>query len=502
KFPPLSASLGGLLFASNPFFVIVSRSWVVVAYAAAYTPWIFLMLDQILLESKKRVWILYIGLKTLFYFQGNTHLWINLSLIEGLYFLFSLRSRFLSSFPLLCRYAMAQGFVLLCASPQFISNLQAVQNSPYRHGGFPLSHLLTLKCEIGESFLSQLLIFRTETYIGSSSSILHLGGSLILGLLMIRFYREKTPLNSHSKTHLLFFILVLLLSTSLYAAIAWIPPFPMLRWPLKFWAILPFFYVSLFISLLHHSPDFKSHPLWIPQSIGLGILLQFLILINPAHNRPFSDLRIESMEDFSVLWPYQGGRVLPVGSDLKWMKDPQLLTYNFGLWSGIPTLGGYDQLISKTNSKIALGMQITSYLPIQRIESHHSHLDQWGVRYLTASPRDPEITTLLQTPWLQKIAETNRVVVFENRNASPLASFEKQSRIPLEIHFYPNRLEVDLQKQSGLLLLRFASLQNLRASVLLDDNTYQTLKTEASSSENPISIEIPEHSQKLVLKAF
>jgi hypothetical protein len=484
--PPEVAHAAGLLYATTPFFLIVSKSWIFVTYSMAFTPWIFLLVDRLVSDPKKRDFAIYILLKSLFFFQGYSHVWINLSFIEGLYFLWrwgclwkSRRDSSLESieaeslcpsilkkacWKILWLYTLAQIIHLLVILPQLWINTQSVHDSPHRGAKISMDQLLAFRLDPSDGFLAQLFYFQPERYLLSSSAILFLGGSVILFYDLYRKIRarEKWPLSHLTLT--LFMAITLLLSTSCYAALSLIPPFDILRWPIKFMMIVPFFYAGTFAffgSTENTSP--RSPSSWI--LLGAA-LLQMTIVFIPSHQSPLSKLRIHSGEDLQIHWPYQGGRVLPIASDEKYLLNPHLLAYNFGTWVRIPTLAGYDQLISKTNYKIALDLQVPGALEVDRLQKNLPHLQKWGVRYLTGSPEDPQILTLDSIPALRRVYEDSTVMVWEYPAAEPLISSLKNPRKPIPFQMTPSSLLIPSPLESGELVLRFAPHQNLHYRTL------------------------------------
>lgn len=451
-----------LLYGSSPFFIIVSKSWIFVAYLMCYLPWLLYLLDQILLKPKITLCSAYILLKTLFFSQGYSQIWINYCFLEGLYFIFRWRSQCKERSVLLTKefilFVLLQSIHLLILMPQLMINIQSVSDSPFRSFKLSLDQLLLFRVEPTHFFLSQLSIFEKESYLCSSSCILMLGGSIFFLFYLYRSIRVAQRPNKDHQLFLFFLILCLMLSTSLYASLSLIPPFHILRWPIKFFMFVPFFYVCCFAFFGRGNRDPRSFSL----ILWISAAFQILVLLLPSQQQAFSHLHIDEPRDLRIRWPYESGRVLPIASDSNFLFHSNALTYNYGTVAQIPTLGGYDQLISKTNSQIALGLQITGVLEPNRVESALPHLKNWGVRYLTGSPQDPEITALDSYPQLRRCYTDSELIVWEYLDVPPLISSEKNGNKHLQFEIRPDSILFFPQGESGAISFRFAPQNHLQ----------------------------------------
>ena len=450
-----------LLYGSSPFFIIVSKSWIFVAYMMCYLPWLLYLLDRILLKPKISLCSAYILLKTLFFSQGYSQIWINYCLLEGLYFIFRWRSQCKERSVLLTKelilFVILQSIHLLILMPQLMINIQSVSDSPFRSFKLTLDQLLLFRVEPIHIFHSQLFIFEKESYLRSSSSILMLGGSIFFLFYLYRSIRHSQPLKKEHQLFLFLFILCLMLSTSLYASLSIIPPFHILRWPIKFFIFVPFFYVCSFVFFGRRNPDSRTFSL----ILWISAAFQFVALLLPSQQQAFSKLHIDDPRDLTIRWPYESGRVLPIASDSNLLLHTNALTYNFGSFAQIPTLGGYDQLISKFNSQIALGLQITGTLEPERLISALPHLEIWGVRYLTGSPQDP-MTSLLDTvPSLERIYTDAEICVWKNREALPLISLESMPHREINFELTPRSILLYPKNEVGNMTIRFAAINRL-----------------------------------------
>ena len=463
KIPFETANAAGLLYASTPFLIIVSKSWIFVSYSMAFMPWLFLSMDRILEKPTAKEIAHYVLLKAVFFTQGYTQVWINLSFIEGLFFLgtITLRSINLKLPPwrMIRTYSGTQLLHLFVIFPLLLINIQTVADSAYRVKQLDLDSLIVFRVDLLEAFLAQLCYFRAESYIHSSSVILFFGGTFAL---LFYLYHKLRNHESFSQNHLLmlsFLLFCFLLSTSLYGYLTLIPPFNILRWPIKFMIITPFFFTSALAFLSYSKNDGEFHH----QSLLLfaSAILQMTVLLLPVHQKAFSNLRIENQKELQINWPYESGRALPICSSGDLMKEPRLLGYNYGNWTNIPTLAGYDPLISKINSKIALKIQITGSLEPKHMENSFPHLKTWGVRYLTGSPLDPEIYLLDSFPQLRRIHSDSKLIVWEYTEALPLISSEENPQQSIEFKLTPKSILFYPKDDDKNITVRFAPLKQL-----------------------------------------
>ncbi len=465
KLPPEVCNAVGLLYGTTPFFILVSKSWIFVAYSMAYTPWLFLGIDRLFSGAQRRDIATYILLKSLFFFQGYSQAWINLSFIEGLYFLLRCRFHFKYSeglktpLRMIGLFTIIQIIHLLLILPQLAVNIQSVQNSPFRNSKIQLDQLLAFKVDFADGLLAQFFYFQSQRYLDSSSSILMMGGSLILFFFIYQKLRSRENWSSPQFISLTFLTLTALLSTYFYSLLSFLPPFHILRWPIKWMMLVPFFYGITFAFFLKSNHRTKPSFHWI---LFLSAFAQMSVVLIPSHQSPFSNLRTQSQTELKIHWPYRSGRALPISSDQQFLKNPQMLSYNYGTATGVPTLGGYDQLISKKNLKIALEMQITGALDIERIGSEREHLNRWGVRYLITSFSDPKNSILNLDPSFTHFYEDQTIIVWENKKALPLISTVRNPVEPIEFKMTPQSISFVPPLTEERITFRFAPQNNLR----------------------------------------
>ncbi len=449
-----------LLYATTPFFILVSRSWIIATYSMAYTPWLFLFVERLLRDASKKEIAQYIFLKSIFFFQGNTHIWINLSFIEGLYFLGRWwqknREKDLVLWRSIFTYLVVQGVHLIIILPQLAINIESVGLSSFRQNKIPLEELLSFRLIGSDALLAQFFYFMPERFSLSSNSILFFGGSFYLFYLIYHKLRHREKWATPHATIVFFLLITLLLSTSCYSLLAWLPPFNILRWPIKFMMIAPFFYAA---SLAFFAQEGLLKK-WFPPLILGFAMIQMIVSCLPAFNHPFSTQRFHEEKNGQIRWPYQGGRVLPIASSDEFCLNSQLLTYNYGLWYQIPTLAGYDQLISEKNFRIGLKIQMTGALDVTQVEGSLSHLKTWGVRYLTGNSNDPEIRKLDLISDLKEIYADQELIVWELLGTSPLISSLDQPDRPISFKATPSCLIIPYDGLSKRLIARFAPQKN------------------------------------------
>ncbi len=457
---PEISNATGLLYATTPFFIIVSKSWIFVSYSMAYTPWLFLFGEQMLRDPTKKKIAIYVLLKSLFFFQGYSHIWINLSFVEGVYFFYRWceqnKTRNLILWRSLIAYAAAQGLHIIVILPQLAINIESVQLSSFRKIEIPLEELLSFRLIGSDALLAQFLYFMPERFSLSSNSILFFGGSFYLFYLIYHKLRHREKWGTPHATIVFFLLITLLLSTSCYSFLAWTPPFNILRWPIKFMMIAPFFYAAS-LAFFAHESLFKK---WFPLLILAFAMIQLSVSLHPGLNHPFSTQRFYEENEAQINWPYQGGRVLPVASSDEFCLNARHLTYNYGLWYQIPTLAGYDQLISERNLRIGLKIQMTGALDVSQLEGSLSHLKTWGVRYLTGNRNDPEIRKLDLIPDLKEIYADQELIVWELLATSPLISSLDQPERPIPFTTTPSSLIIPYDGLSKKLIVRFAPQNN------------------------------------------
>ncbi len=479
------AMAGAILYGTMPYLILFSRNWVFIAYTAAYAPWALWMVEKLRQENNHR-WIAgYALLKSCFFYQGYTQYCLYLVVFEVAYA--ALRWQGVQKTGLfLWRFFLGNLLSLLLILPLLIPMAETVSLSAHRSRSIPWDQLLVFYNHPLHYIAAQVYTFAPELYFSAATSALHCGGSLVLFFLGWRALRQREPLSIEMWRWILLWSLAFLLSTPGYALIAWIPPFQVLRWPIKWY----FFVAWLHVILLTVGLVKGFRRPFLSERVAFGILLgaitsNLIVIFLPISRAAFSSYRFDSVESLNALWGEQAGRLLPLGSEDEDVSVPGRMAYQFPSAAGRFAFSGYDQMLSALNERLVLGINISGKYQLPLRLSDREHLNRWSVRYFTTRPKTEVKDAFSEWPNIRKIYENPTLSVFENPDATPFASFATNPTEALPIHWGVNEFKVNQTEGGGKLTVTIAPIPHLYSQC--DSNPPAPLE---SKGEPPV-IEVP-----------
>ena len=234
---PVSAVAVALLWMSSPFLVVVTRSWIFVAYAAALLPWGLWALERLLERpSAPRVFAV-ATVKALFLYQGYVQYAVLATLFEGLYVLL----RWLAGADLRAQwkrhaaaYAGALAAAAALAAPVLFPMLHAKQVSAYRTGSLSFEEFISNALDLGTFFSAQLFQFEPRALHLSTGAIFYVGIPNLLALAALVRARRRRPFLLALGVALT----ALVLSTKAFGIMYHLPVLSSFRWPFKSYLIV------------------------------------------------------------------------------------------------------------------------------------------------------------------------------------------------------------------------------------------------------------------------
>lgn len=457
---PSIGFLGSLAYLTVPFYLVASKSWVHVAYTFLYLP-LIQVLVELLLRKRSALMIGLLALtKTLFFYQGYYE-YVFYQLLFEAFFLFGRRFVWRNPFrpQFLVDYCFANLIALLAVLPSLLLFLETLSLSAERALALPSKELLYGSVTLGGFLAAQTFDFGARSFGQSDTRLFYLGALVPFFFLIVIAYFRGSRI---SKTVAFFCVLALgafLISTNFRALLAVVPPFDRLRWPFKTFAFAAYF-LTLAISLLTEDLIEKGViRQWIAAcTLATVVLLNGLGMFPPGHTRPFGNYRLTSLQEDVRAHITTEGRLLGYRINPQTERDAAIATFNYPTMFGLFGIAGYDPLRSVVSSEIGLGLESSSVFVGSLSAEFVEHLNKWSVKYLVVPNVDAVLATVHTWPQLHRIFATEQTSVFLNREARPLAYFEDEKTLPLEVHFAGNRVTISTQGRVGEIRLALAPL--------------------------------------------
>ncbi len=424
---PTVSWLQGLAWATLPFLVLISKSWVWMSYVALYVPLNFLLLERLLEKPgwRRAFWL---GLaKSAFFAQGYIQYLLMTICFEALYVLISwltARRDWRTSWrPYVGSFVVLTFLVL----PLLATMFHAQQVSAHRSQGIALQALIYNSMTWRGFLDAQWFRFEPGAIFAYGdgrvfhAGLLHLLG---LGLLAWRAVRQElAPLRWVVGCAALT-LLALACSTQLYGVMHRVPLLNLFRWPFKYF-LLYLFFSSLTVTVLVDAALRVAGP---RIRTGLYALIGLTLLCNlgvtgSGRSYVFRPLRIAYPPRNEV-----GGVIDPEAGRLFTFKVTGVHRHELDRYQThvIPTLrgtyhiGGYDPIISRINHQLCLGLNYHRNYQKPMTTELLDYLSLWGVRYIVTRDTAEIQQELAGFGQLELRLATNGVRVYENQRALPM----------------------------------------------------------------------------------
>lgn len=488
--PTWIAAGSALVWATFPFLVVVSRNWIIVAYAAAWLPWSLFFLEAWLSRGMRWALVGYAAAKALFCFQGYAQYVILATLFEGVYVV--LRTLVERRVAQHSWWRRASGLVAgLAASgglaaPLLLPMWQAKEDSQARSGDLSLEEFLSNSLDLGITLKAQFFVVAERAVHQGTGAIFYVGLPVLLAVLagwLLLLRRRQSPVR---QTTLLLAAaaVALLLSTKAVRVLQAVPLLGSFRWPFKSFLWVLLFGALAFAVVLgrlvarseeSRASGSKTSVALAAVALALGVGGNVVATHWNDWDRPFGPNRVArsvpELQEHSAetLVGSEGrseGRVVAM-----WMGHGQddierFLTHNYATLAGASSLGGYEPLIPQLNFDLAKGLEYSNIWRYELTRASLDYLSEWSVRWLLMPDKPRNRGIVSSFPELRTLEEPSvgGLLVVENTAAAPYAFLEPDdggTPLPMLVEFGASGLRVDLEKASGrggLLRLQIAPL--------------------------------------------
>lgn len=491
----LSGLFGALVFASFPF-LMLSRSWIIVAYAAAVLPFAFLALDALIRRPGVGRALALAAANALLFYQGNFQYLLMLLLFETLYLAYALSGVSLSRWRRLHLNPVVRGFALsvlllvaMCL-PLLLPMMSASSASADRSGPLKPRLVVEHSLEAGAFLKAQFLSFEPNYFRNLGTDVFHMGLPM-LALVFVGLFLRPSGIDSvpgRARQMALLTLIALLLSSGAYRLLALVQPFGMFRAPFKHYLFAAFFAALTAAIVLDRLAVSRRRGL----ALAVLFVLTAVVTLNLALSvavRPITGYRLGSEPSLDLGPAGSGaGRLLTL-----WLEDVpdsdmhRFVPMNFATAFGLYHFAGYDPLVPRVNSELSLGLNNDLFWDGAIDGRLMGRLNAAGVRWLVASSGERIRNLAESRPEIELVHDDGLVTVAENRAAHPVAYAGNDPKNALPYRYLTNGLEIDVSdRAAGPVTVSLVPLPGF--SYLFGDERQGRVQ----SGQFPVRIDVPD----------
>jgi hypothetical protein len=439
---PLAAALGGLAWALNPFALLLGASWITVTYVVAWLPWLFWALERTMARPTSARGAAVGVIFGLFVLQGYVQ-WATYALMfAGLHTLM-----LFGAAPGAVRWRAAGALGLgglICIAltePLLTPMLHALGESAARGQLLGLEQILFYRVDAPDLLAAQFGWFRPHFVFGASTALLFAPALVLMPLALAWGWSGDAGLLRRVLPLLVLAVIALLLAGRLHGLLSVVPLFGKFRWPFKVFIFADFFLLAALVQTLASTRLRRG----ILAPVTLAVVAALQLAVVATHHA--SD--VLSPDALPVVALPAGvdptvGRVIALGEALPPGDPSRFYTHAYGTFFAVPSLGGYNLLVSRQRIDYALGIDIPNFVTRPVTPDFRAQLESCAVRYWIVpadSPRRAEIAAL---PDVRQLAAEPDRVVFEDTRAVPLAFDTAALDVPLPARVVGNSLYIAL----------------------------------------------------------
>jgi hypothetical protein len=424
--------LASLIWATSPFTILLSKSWVIVAYTAAFTPLEFIVLLSFIEKPSLKNSFLLALVKTFFFFQGNVQYLFMLCIFEVLFLLFlGLRKNGEITWKTLAYYCFSGVVTFFLSSPLFFPMLEAQKSAAFRTGGLSYEKLVSFAMSIQDFLKAQIYCFRSSIIFDCQvgSQIYYIGPFIFLSFFFLikKHYREEMR-KDKTQEFLLLALLALISTTTYYGLLHEVPGMNLFKGQFRYFNFFDFFLI-IASSLIASTAIGREG-----RNLGRALLALFLIsivtnaaVITQKVDNTLSTRRVAELPvDYRMVFQRHGkGRIFSYWLNVPREQEYMYITDNCATLFGLYHFLGYPEpLIPKVNLLFTLNLCRGFGGPLNR--KVLDHLSFWGVRYFVTEDSPENRKGSEATGQLRLIYEGHGIIVYENTRALPLAYYVEE----------------------------------------------------------------------------
>jgi hypothetical protein len=420
-----------------------------VTFAAAWLPWLFWALDRLFVRPSP-LSALFLGtIAALFFLQGYVQWFAYSILFLSLYALFRFVARMeptpVSRRPAIVYYLIISVLIFLILTvPLLLPMLHAVNASAARSKPFSITQALDYRVHMDDLIRAQFCLFRPNLVFGLSSAILYCPALLFFPVMILRFFSAGAAIRRRLFPLLILSVLALLFSSRWHLFLTMMPVMEKFRWPFKVFLLADFFLLASLV---------WSVAFWAGRRSNLlaSACLAFVLFANLAVSLSCHDGNFFSKTTLPTshnpLPPGMNpdlGRVIAIDNLLPEALSYRFYTHGHATFFDVPSLGGYDPLVSRNRLRFALGLDFPNVFYGAITPEVREQLDERAVRYWIVDPRSPQLQEVEALGGLQLLALEPDRVVFEDTQAWPLVYSATDPATPRALTYSGNSILIPL----------------------------------------------------------
>ncbi|MBN1892191.1 MAG: YfhO family protein [Clostridiales bacterium] len=525
------AWFAGVTWPLSSFVVYVSDSWVIIASAAAYFPWLLLCSLRLYKKPSLQTMICAVMTRLLLFYSGHIQYFVYSVIFEFitvfLYVLFGSDNgaRKARSIKFLIKYAESYLYVLLLSLPLLLPMWNQMAISTERSGRVPLRDFFTLLFPVDQLFLGLFFPFlqANDNHYAPFMHLLNLShiGYLTVILLVTGIVLLLVPGKSKSSlfpVKMRVFILPAIIA-SLWTS-SWIfncvvyliPMLNRFRWSFKLAFFLDFYLIiiatfTLAVLFKHiRAKEFTRNII-----LSLFVFVQIFNFVYLYTANPIESFTVNYADQLPLEEPLHDkltvGRILTVGFDVR--KDPDdsniqslpasSLGYNYASLWNLDHFSGYEPLIPKANQAASLNINFTAsafpdwFESVEKVDYYRSAGVRW---YIVPIDKSEELSKILSTYGIIPMYEDSIRTVFYDEQAFPMAFVEnkmEKSWNSVDTSTNSIRLQTNLDQPETIV---FNYLFNPNFKAYIDGQKVPLTRYNALH----MSVDVPEGSHDIVIR--
>jgi hypothetical protein len=445
------AALAALAWVLSPFIFLVASSWIFVTYVAAWLPWLFWATDRLFERPRLRLSMVLGGFLGLFFLQGYVQWVVYSAWFLGLYIILRLLWRIdLRRGAIAWHLFVAAIVFLIFALPLLLPMLHAIENSAARAEPLPLAEALYYRAEPSDVLPAQIGLFRSKFMFGMSSAIFFCAAFWLVPAIVHGFARGNVVLRQRLFAILILAALALLWSSHWHVMLTMLPVFERFRWPFKVFIFVDFF---LLAAAAWSLSSWKRHNLAVG-IMALVVVASALVSFAQHEKNFFSPSTVPANENPLVTGMNPTlGRTIAIDENTPDEKMHLLLTHAYGTYYEMPSMGGYNPLVSRYHLGFSLGLFFPNLWNEPISDQVRAQLEARAVRYWIVGADSTYLPAIKTMDGLEVLASDSDRIVFEDPRALPLVASAPAPNAPVPFRYSGNSLLIPLKGVMSPLVL-------------------------------------------------
>lgn len=484
------ATLMSVAYISLPIITTLSRSWISVAYTAAYLPWVFWSLHRLCARPRVTTGVMLAAVHALFLLQGNVQFVLMGGFFEIIFLILFFRQvprpewkKPIVTFAWSCVLA-----TLLCL-PMLLPMFHLFQVS--LREVFPNTWLDSL------NIVFPLFVNMVYAQVFLGPHLWHIGIPLLAFLIVLSQKSTRSWVTGELfKSYALLALITFLFSDLVAPLTHFIPVLGYFRWPWKYYVFFGFFLIPVLADIMHATIAHLPRRKWV-----LVLLVGAGIVLNATMNLPGND--DDLLTSSSVERPPQAivDAIMPTAGRVFtfWLDEApdehlgRFYTFNFPTLDKVYAFAGYEPLVTQSAYDLTLLSTYHSIFGGDVTPEARERFNTWSVRYFVTEDTSAARERMATLGNVRLLSAADHVVVYENTEAHPFAYVEGHPEAALPTYFGVNDVTITTKALTQeTVVLTVAPQQGYR--IFFDNVAQGKIKQESNA---PLTIVVPQGVQEV-----